>query len=387
MDCIYLDNNATTRPALEVIEAMAEALRQDWANPSSIHRPGQAARQKLELAREQVCKLIGCTDRELIFTSGGTESDNLAILGSLEAQPRRKVLVTSRIEHSAVREMAEVVAQRGAEVIQLPNDGNGLVDLNALADLLTKRCDDIALVSVMWVNNETGVIEPIERIGALCREKGVRFHSDATACAGKMPINVAQLPVDLLTFAAHKFHGPKGAGGLYVRRAIRVMPQAIGGHQERDRRGGTENIAAIIGMAAAARLVTAWLATDGRHTQEALRDRFERSILDRVEDAAVNGAAAPRLWNTSNVAFARLEAEAILLLLSERGVCASAGSACASGSLDPSPVLTAMGIPPYLAHGSVRFSLCRDTTAGEIERALEIIPAAVLKLRGSMSAV
>lgn len=387
MDCIYLDNNATTRPAPEVIDAMAEALRQDWANPSSIHRPGQAARQKLELAREQVCKLIGCTDRELIFTSGGTESDNLAILGSLEAQPRRKVLVTSRIEHSAVREMAEVVAQRGAEVIQLPNDGNGLVDLNALADLLTKRCHEIALVSVMWVNNETGVIEPIERIGALCREKGVRFHSDATACAGKMPINVAQLPVDLLTFAAHKFHGPKGAGGLYVRRAIRVMPQAIGGHQERDRRGGTENIAAIIGMAAAARLVTAWLATDGRHTQEALRDRFERSILDRVEDAAVNGAAAPRLWNTSNVAFARLEAEAILLLLSERGVCASAGSACASGSLDPSPVLTAMGIPPYLAHGSVRFSLCRDTTAQEIERALEIIPAAVLKLRGSMSAV
>ncbi|MCZ6446150.1 MAG: aminotransferase class V-fold PLP-dependent enzyme [Planctomycetota bacterium] len=387
MEFIYLDHNATTKPAEEVVAAMIEALREGWANPSSMHRPGQAVRRQVELARESVCDLIGCRDRELVFTSGGTEAANLAIGGSLAAQSQRNVLVTSRLEHSTVREPAETLERRGTDVVWLANDGNGIIDLDALRRLLAPRADEIALVSIMWANNETGIIQPIEEVGRLCREHGVRFHTDATQWVGKMPTDVSSMPVDMLSFSAHKFHGPKGIGALYVRSGVRIEPQLIGGPQERERRGGTENVPGIIGLGVAARLAKRWLAGDDRRRLGTLRDSLEQRILGAVGEATVIGGDAPRLWSTSNIAFAKLEAEAILLMLSERGVCASAGAACSSGSMEPSTVLLAMGIPDQLVVGSIRFSLSRDTTADEIDRALEVIVPVIGSLRATMAAV
>lgn len=392
-ELLYLDNNATTQPLPEVVAAMGECLGCDWANPSSIHRAGTSARRRVELARESVSRLIGCQERELIFCSGGTESTNLAILGSLELMqssvPTRRVLITSRLEHSAVRETADAWTRRGGEVVWARHEPSGVVDLDWLASTLSARAGEVALVSLMWVNNETGVIAPIDRIGALCREHDVRFHTDATQRVGRMPVDAASLQVDLLSFAAHKFHGPKGIGGLCVRRGVRLERQIIGGPQERDRRGGTENVPGIVGMGVAADAARLWMASDGPNSRGQLGllcERLERGILSRCPGATVNGLDAPRIWSTTNIAFPRLEAEAILLLLSERGVCASAGAACSSGSLDPSPVLLAMGVPPELAHGSVRFSLSRFTTAAEVDRALEIIPACIAKLARSSDA-
>lgn len=387
MQLIYLDNNATTRPAAEVVTTMTEALQSEWGNPSSMHRAGQAARRAVELARESVCQLIGCKDRELIFTSGGTEAANLAILGSLNARSKRKIMVTSRLEHSAVRDLAERFASDGTEVIWIPNTASGLVELDALHDLLIQRASEIALVSIMWANNETGVIQPIDRIGSLCREQGVRFHTDATQWVGKMPTDVSVLPIDLLTCAAHKFHGPTGIGALYVRSSVRIDAQTIGGGQERGRRSGTENVTGIVGFGVAAKIAQVWLDTDGREQIAAFRDSFEQRILATIPDSSINAVAAPRLWDVTNIAFARLEAEAILLMLSERGVCASAGAACSSGSIEPSAVLLAMGIAPELADGSIRFSLSRDTTQQEIDQAGEIVTQVVARLRGSLAAV
>jgi cysteine desulfurase len=387
MNTIYLDNNATTRPAPEVVTAMTEALAERWHNPSSAHRPGQAARQAVELARETIARVLGCSDREIIFTSGGTEADNLAILGTLEKLPDRNVIVTSPTEHEAIRETAERAEHDGAEIVWLPIDSNGVVDCDALEDLLKKRADDIALVTIMWGNNEVGTIQPIDTLGALCREHGVRFHTDAVQWVGKEPTNLADAPVDLLSFSGHKFHGPKGAGGLYVRRGVRLGVRSIGGAQERNRRGGTENVPGLLGLAAAAQRAHDWLASDEPQRMKAMRDRFEREVASRIDGATVNGAGADRVWNTANIAFPKLEAEAILLLLSERGVCASAGAACASGSLDPSPILMAMGIDPIVAHGAVRFSLSRDTTDVEIDAALDIIEQVIDRLRGSSSAL
>ncbi len=383
---VYLDNNATTRPDPDVVAAVTEALSEGWANPSSVHRAGQAVRRKVELAREEVCKLIGCEDRELIFTSGGTEGANLAIVGSLAGLPKRPVLVTSRLEHSAVRETAEALVKRGTEVIWAPSTDGGIIDLEYLSDLLARRGSEIALVSIMWVNNETGVIQPIERIGAICREHGVRFHTDATQWVGRMPTDLATMPVDLASFAAHKFHGPKGIGGLFIRRSVRVERQVIGGPQERDRRGGTENVPGIVGMGVAAQRAREWCMGDGPWLGAAMRDQFQGDVLAKCPDAAVNGVDAPRIWTTTNIGFPRLEAEAILLLLSERGVYASAGAACSSGSLDPSPVLLAMGVAPEIAHGSIRFSFSRETTASEIEQAAREVAAVVDRLRRSTAA-
>ncbi|MCZ6612897.1 MAG: aminotransferase class V-fold PLP-dependent enzyme [Planctomycetota bacterium] len=387
MEFIYLDHNATTKPAEEVVAAMIEALREGWANPSSMHRPGQAVRRQVELARESVCDLIGCRDRELVFTSGGTEAANLAIGGSLAAQSQRNVLVTSRLEHSTVREPAETLERRGTDVVWLANDGNGIIDLDKLRRLLAHRAEEIALVSIMWANNETGIIQPIEEVGRLCREHGVRFHTDATQWVGKMPTDVSSMPVDMLSFSAHKFHGPKGIGALYVRSGVRIEPQLIGGPQERERRGGTENVPGIIGLGVAARLAKRWLAGDDRRRLATLRNSFEQRILGAVDEATVIGGGAPRLWSTSNIAFAKLEAEAILLMLSERGVCASAGAACSSGSMEPSTVLLAMGLGDQLVAGSIRFSLSRDTTAEEIDRAIEVIVPVIGTLRATMAAV
>jgi len=387
MTPVYLDNNATTRLADLVVEAMTQALRDWWANPSSVHRAGQQARQKVELAREHVAALIACKPRDIVFTSGGTESTNLALAGSLLALPARKVVVTDRLEHSATRDTAEKLAERGVEVIWLPIDARGEIDAAALDLLLSRRGGEVAVVSVQWANNETGAIQPVNAIGETCRRHGVRFHCDATQWVGKMPADAPSMPIDLMTFSAHKFHGPKGIGALYVRSGVRLASIITGGPQERERRGGTENVPGIIGFGEATRLAREWLADDAAmNRQRAMRDRLEMGIIARVPDAVVNAAGIDRLWNTTNIAFPRLEAEAILLLLSERGVYASAGAACSSGSLDPSPVLLAMGVPRDLAHGSIRFSLSRETTDAEIDRAIEVIPDVIERLRRSSAA-
>ena len=378
---IFLDNNATTRPAPEVVEAMCHALEECWHNPSSIYRPGQAAKHALEEARAQVCKLVGCAERELIFTSCATESVALVTRGSFEAQPRRKVLVTCRTEHSSVRQSADFFSKRGVEVIWLPNDNRGIVDLDALRDVLKKRADDVALVSIMWANNETGVVQPVKEVGEACRAAGVRFHCDGTQWVGKEPTNVAEMPFDFLSFSAHKFYGPKGIGGLFVRRGLRVEPQVIGGGQEREHRGGTENVPGAVGMAAAAKLCLEWFKTGARDEMARRRDRFEQNVVRTVGDCMIVGEGAPRVWNTTNIAFQRLEAEVILLGLSERGVCASAGSACSSGSIEASPVILAMHVPEEFAHGATRFSLSRDTTMEELDRAVEIVREVINRVR------
>ena len=377
-DPVYLDNNATTKPAPEVVEVMHRAMTEWWANPSSVHRAGQMVRQQIELARELVARLIGCQGRELVFTSGGTEAADLAIRGTLDEWMQRHpgrtpVFVTSRLEHSAVRELAERLASRDVEIVWIDNDDRGLVRLDHLEQILDERSGDIALVSIMWANNETGVVQPIHRIGEMCRGHRVRFHTDATQWVGKYPVNVSQWPIDLLSFAGHKFHGPKGAGGLYVRKGVRLAAQVIGGPQEREHRGGTEHVAGIIGLGKAAELASRWLAGDGASEQATQRDRFEQAVLESCPASHTNppdANAVDRLWNTTNIAFPGLDAEAVLLMLSERGVYASAGAACSSGSLDPSPVLEAMNVPAESARGSVRFSLSRHTTADEVDRAV-----------------
>jgi cysteine desulfurase len=387
---IYLDSNATTRPDPSVILAMREMLEERWHNPSSIHRLGQAARQKVELARQSIARLIGAQPRDIILTSGATESIDLAIRGTLLAAPlTKRAIVTTAIEHEAIRDLCKALsndAARPIEIRQLPVMDGGVVDAEALHDLLD---DSVAIVSVQWANNETGAIQPIERIGAICRERGVPFHSDGTQWVGKMPVDVASSPIDYLSFSAHKFHGPKGAGALYFRPRSRFRP-VIHGSQERERRGGTENTAGIVGMGVASEVVREWLADPAnRQAVARKRDRLEKAILEAVPDAVVNAPAdrSLRLWNTTNIGFPRLEAEALLLLMSERGVCASAGAACSSGSLEPSPILRAMHVPPERAHGSIRLSLSRFTTDEEVEEAARIIVQCVERLRSSVSAL
>lgn len=419
---IYLDNNATTRPSEAASQAVQVATERLWANPSSVHRAGQEVRHAVELARKELAALIGVPPKELILTSGGTESIDLAIRGLLGARsPKRQMpggppnLVTTRIEHAAVRDLAARLHERGeVEVRWLPLDARGMAESDALDDLIDART---ALVSVMWANNETGVIQPVASIAETCRARGVPFHCDAVQWVGKMggerdkeaekrrdelraaaaatgaPASsvhslsvTASPPCDLLSFSPHKFHGPKGVGGLWVRRGIALEPQILGA-QELDRRGGTENVPGIVGAGVAAREARTWLEDHvPRAKLAALRDRFEQGVLGRAPGAVVNGAGCPRLWNTTNIGFPGLEAEALLLLLSERGLCASAGAACSSGSLEPSPVLLAMGVPEPVAHGSVRFSLSRETTDAEIDDAIELVSAAVTQLGRSSSA-
>lgn len=376
MDVIYLDNNATTKPAPEVVAAMLPYLTEFYGNPSSVHRFGQRARQGIDEARGQVASLLGCADTELLFTGGGTEAVNTALRGLLAARAPRKRIVTTTVEHSATRELCQQLAKEGAEVIEVAVDQQGALDLDRLVDAIT---DDAALVTIMWANNETGVLFPVKQIADLCRAKRVPFHCDATQAVGKIPVNVAELGFDAMSFASHKFHGPKGVGGLFVRRGLRFRPLMIGGPQERGRRGGTENVPGLIGMGKAAELADAALAQMTRVAQ--LRDRLEREILAGIEGAHVNGRTDQRLPNTTNIGFARLEAEAILLLLSEQGVCASAGAACSSGSLEPSHVLRAMRIDERIAHGTVRFSFSRFTTDAEIDRALNVLPPVIERLR------
>ena len=397
MDLVYLDNNATTRPTDAVAGAVAEVHTELWGNPSSVHRFGQRVRQRLELARQQVAALIGAHPAELVFTSGGTESIHLALHGLLSGVSGRVTLVTNRVEHSAVRELAEGLAKSGVDVVWLPVDGDGAVHPEAVRGALAGLSGRVVL-SVQWANNETGTIQPVDQIAvevesarSAAREAGTAlelyFHVDATQAAGKLPVDVSGLGVDLLTLAAHKFHGPKGVGALWVRRGVRLRPVQRGGAQERERRGGTENTAGIVGMGVAAEQAAACLVDAAAVDRvRVLRDRLEAGVVEALPDAVVNsgGAAYGRLWNTTNLGFPRVEAEAVLLGLSERGVCASAGAACSSGSLEPSPVLLAMGVPEAVAHGSVRFSLSRFTSAAEVGAALEHVPAVVGRLRRTL---
>ncbi len=396
---VYLDNNATTRPAPEVVEAMVSALTAAWHNPSSVHRAGQEARARVELARQAVAALIGAKPKEITFTSGGTEAIDLAVRGSILATGRR-VLVTSPVEHAAIRDLAESLKEReGVEVRWAAVDGRGVVSLDSLRKVVDAS---VGVVSIQWANNETGVVQPVEEIGKLCRERGVVFHCDGTQWVGKMEAGTGDAGTrgrgdaergtlsawcDLLTFSAHKFHGPKGVGVLWARQGVRLVPR-LSGVQEKGRRGGTENVPGIVGAGVAARLAAAWLRDPGERDRLArLRDRLEELVVRGAPDARVNSVGGERLWNTTNIGFPRLEAEALLLMLSERGVCASAGAACSSGSLDPSPVLLAMGVPPEVAHGSLRFSLSRETTEAEIEEAAGIVVECVTRLGASTAAV
>jgi cysteine desulfurase len=376
VDLIYLDNNATTRPDPAVVQAMLAMLTEWYGNPSSVHRFGQRARQAVDEARGQLARLIGCAESEILFTSGGTESINTAIRGLLSARSPRKRIITTAVEHSASRELCQRLAKDGAEIIEIGVDVKGRLDLEAWNTAIT---DDTTLATAMWANNETGVTFPVAQLAQTCKSRGVPFHCDGTQAIGKIPVEVKAAGFDLMSLAAHKFHGPKGTGALYVRRGLRLAPLLVGGPQERQRRGGTENTPGIVGMGKAAELAVAALADAARISE--MRDRLESGVLSSIPDTFVNGDRENRLPNTSNIGFARLEAEAILLLLSERGICASAGAACSSGSLEPSHVLKAMKIPEAIAHGAVRFSLSRFTTQGEIDSTLAILPAAIERLR------
>ena len=377
---IYLDNNATTKIAPEVLRAMMPYLENVYGNPSSVHQAGQEARHAVEEARYQVAEFIGCRAAEVIFTSGGTESDNAALMGVLAGRADKKTIVTSKVEHSAVREPVSYMAKHGYRVIELGVDTLGRLDMAALHTALADP--GVALLSLIWANNETGVIFDIDAIGTLARERRVVFHVDAVQAAGKIPLRFSSRAVDLFSISGHKFHGPKGVGALAIRRGVAFHPFIRGGPQERDRRGGTENVAAIVGMGAAAARASVKLSEPANIQRiSTLRDRLEAGILDVVPESFVNGDKANRTANTTNIGFASLEAEAILILLNQHDICASAGAACSSGSLEPSHVLKAMGIAEKIAHGAVRFSLSEFTTEAEIDQTLHVIPQVISRLR------
>ncbi len=376
MHTIYLDNNSTTRVADEAIAEMQPFWKEQFGNPSSLHLMGQAARHAVETAREEVAALLGSRPREVVFTSGATEANNLAILGTLAAHPTKRHIVTTAVEHVSVHSLAQRLTGQGHRVTFLGVDSGGGLDLDAMKHSLD---DDTAILSVMHGNNETGVVFPIGEIAEIAASHGVPLHVDVVQTAGKMRMDMRSLGANLLSLSSHKMHGPNGAGALIVGPGMRLRSQGVGGHQERGLRPGTEDVAAIVGFGAAARMAA--MTSEGDSIKVAsMRDRLERGLLERIDFATVIGNTDARICNTTNVAFEALEAEAILIGLSERGLCASSGAACSSGSLEPSHVLHAMGIPDRLAHGAVRFSLSRDTTESEIDRALEIIPQVVAKL-------
>jgi len=376
---IYFDNNATTQVAPEVFEAMRPYLTELYGNPSSIHRFGSQVGRKIAEARAQVAALIGAADPvEVIFTSCGTEGDNAAIRGMIETQPDKRHIVTTQVEHPAVIGLCQHLEKKGCRVTWLGVDQDGMLDLDELRHALT---DDTALVSIMAANNETGVLFPIDKIAAIVKARGIRLHVDAVQAAGRLPLDMRALPVDLLTISAHKFHGPKGVGALYVRRGITFPPFIIGGHQERNRRAGTENVAGIVGMGQAAEIALARVAEDSERIGK-LRNRLEESLLRSCPECRVNGQQRNRLPNTSNLSFRYLEGESILVLLDQSGICASTGSACTAGSSEPSHVLRAMGVAAEWIQGTVRFSLGRFNTEKEVDVVNQTLPAIVQRLQG-----
>ena len=385
---VYVDHNATTPLEPAVVEAMMPFLREEFGNASSIHSVGQRARAAVEAARAQVAGLIGAREKEVVFTSGGTEADNLAVRGVVGASmlPRKHV-ITSTIEHHAVLNTCQALEAEGVEVTYLPVDSRGLIDVNDVKRAIT---DDTVLITIMHANNELGTIEPIAEIAALAREHNqtaearaaarIVVHTDAVQTAGKLSLDVKELGVDLLTLSAHKLYGPKGVGALYLRRGLPLKPLLFGGHHERDRRAGTENVAGIVGLGKATELAAA----QGREETERvsqLRDELERRLVAAVPQCGINGAGAPRTPNTTNLYFDFVEGEALVIALDLKGVACSTGAACSSGAVEPSHVLTAIGLPPERARASLRFSLGRHTTREEIDTILQVLPPTVEHLR------
>lgn len=374
---IYLDNNATTKVDEDVFEEMRPYFCELYGNPSSMHFFGGQVQSKVNEARGRVAALLGASPDEIIFTACGTESDNAAIRSALEVFPERRHIITSRVEHPAVLTQCRNLTQRGYRVTEIGVDGAGRLDMDELRAAVD---EDTAIVSLMWANNETGVIFPVEEAAAIAKSKGALFHSDAVQAIGKIPINMADSNIDMLSLSGHKLHAPKGIGVLYLRRGTPFRPFLVGGHQEKSRRAGTENAAAIIALGKACQLA-------GQHMEaentvvKAMRDRLQDALMAAIPHARINGGGAERLPNTTSIAFEFVEGEAILLLLSEFGICASSGSACTSGSLEPSHVLRAMGVPFTCAHGSIRFSLSRFTTDVEIDTVIREMPPIIARLR------
>lgn len=373
---VYLDNNATTMVDPEVLDAMMPFFKERYGNPSSMHDFGGDVARDVERARMRVADLLGAeNDYEIVFTGCGTESDNFAIMGTLAYFRDRRHIITSKVEHPAVLNLYRKLEREGYRASYVPVDRDGNLDMEFLKKSMD---DDTAIVSIMHANNETGVIFPVEEIGALCRERGIPFHVDGVQAAGKIPIDVKKIQCDLYSISGHKFHAPKGMGALFIRRGTRIRPLMYGGHQERGRRPGTENVPGIVAMGKAAELALANLPDEQR--VRALRDKLESGILARFSNVQLNGAKDARVPNTTNVGFEYIEGEAILLYLNEKGVAASSGSACSSGSLEPSHVLRAMGVPFTAAHGSIRFSLSRFTTEQEIDYTISVLPEIIDRL-------
>jgi cysteine desulfurase len=377
MKTIYFDNNATTQVAEEVYEEMQPYFRRLYGNPSSMHTFGGQVGITIRAARERVARLLGCDPSEIIFTSCGTESDNTAIHGTLAALPQKRKVITTRVEHPAVLAVCRDLESHGFTVVELGVDKFGQLDLNELEHQLD---NDTALVTIMAANNETGVIFPIEQIAAMVTSRGIVFHTDAVQVVGKIPLNLSKSPINLLSLSGHKLHAPKGVGVLYVKKGTRVAPFMLGGHQEGGRRAGTENVPGIIGLGKACELAAQNM-TDENTRVKRLRDKLEEALLKTCPDSRVNGDTENRLPNTANISFEFVEGEAILLLLDRFGICASSGSACTSGSLEPSHVLRAMGVPFTAAHGSIRFSLSRYNTEEEVDFTIEKMPAIIERLR------
>ncbi len=381
MKRIYFDHNATTPVLPEVFDAMVPYLKEHWGNPSSIHWAGRGTRKAVDEAREQVCRLLNCAPLELIFTSSGTEGDNHAIKGiAYSKKDKGNHIITTKVEHPAVLNTCKYLAKEGFEVTYLDVDAEGMIDLDALRAAITGKT---ILITVMYANNETGVIFPIPEIAEIAKERGVTFHTDAVQAAGKLPMDLKTLNVDLLTISGHKLYGPKGMGALFARRGVRLTPLIHGGHHERNRRGGTENVAGIVGFGKACEIALRDMDSEISHLK-ALRDRLEKGMAEKIPHIKVNGKADRRLSNTSNISFEFVEGESLLLNLDMKGVAASSGSACTSGSLEPSHVLLAMSLSHEMSHGSVRFSLGKNNTVEEIDYLLEIMPPIVERMR-SMS--
>ena len=375
---IYFDNNATTQVDPQVLQQMLPFLQDQYGNPSSAYSFGKQAARAVNTARQQIADLLRCEPSEIVFTSCGTESDNSAIQSALLADPDRRHLVTSKVEHSAIVKHAEALARRGYEVTWLDVDSEGLIDLQELDRAVR---EDTAIVSLMWANNETGVLFPIEEAAEICRSKGTVFHTDAVQAVGKIDINLRDVPINFLSLSGHKLHAPKGVGVLYINRKTRFNPYLIGGGQENKKRGGTENTASIVALGKAAELASSAL-RDERTRVKAMRDRFEQGLINTVSSIRVNGHRVHRLPNTSNLAIDGIDSEGMLMLLDQKGICCSAGSACTAGALEPSHVLRAMGYSNERARGSLRFSFSRFNSESEIDQALQIIPYAAEKLRG-----
>lgn len=379
MKTVYLDNNATTQCAQEVIDAMLPYFGEKYGNASSMHTFGGSNRKAIDIARQQVADLIGAEYAdEIIFTSCASESDNTAIFSAVRTQPKKKHIITSAVEHPAIMEPFKYLESQGYRVDFIGVDEKGNFDMDRFKQVLD---EDTALVSVMWANSETGTIFPIEEIARLTKQKGALFHTDAVQAVGKIPVQVGNTDIDMLSLSAHKFHGPKGVGALYVRRGTRFMPYLMGGHQEKHRRAGTENVPYIVGLGVAAVLAQTRLQDGTMKRVAALRDALEKGLTSAIADTKINGNPAARVPNTTNISFGYIEGESILMFLNDYGICASSGSACTSGSLEPSHVLRAMGVPFQFAHGSIRFSLSDQTTQEDIDLVLKVMPGIVEKLR------